>query len=155
MRKELLVPAVLVLCLLPLLIYYIYPDKADKINISCNGTLVTQNELMSSRVRVSILLTGARGRVNFDGVISNKKNEIITIRRASSFTPHHYGSIYAIDKSIVSELPGNMASTDLLTGMFPEFMLFNDKDYRLNMYKVGSNGYLFMSDKFVTLYCIS
>ncbi len=75
MRKELLVPAVLVLCLLPLLIYYIYPDKADKINISCNGTLVTQNELMSSRVRVSILLTGARGRVNFDGVISNKKTK--------------------------------------------------------------------------------
>lgn len=155
MRKELVAPIILASCLLALLIYYIFLDRPDKVNISCHGTLVTQNELMSSRVRVSIFLTGERGRVNFDGVISNEKNVKITIRRASSFTLHHYGNTYAIDKSIASELPGNMASTDLLTGMFPEFMLFNDKDYRLNMYKVGNNGYLFMSDKFVTLYCVS
>lgn len=155
MRKELLIPIVFVSCVLPLLIYYIYFDRPDDINVSCHGTLVTKNELMSSRVRVSIFLTGERGRVNFDGVISNKKNAAIIIRRASSFTLNHYGNTYAIDKSIASELPGNMASTDLLTGMFPEFMFFNDKDYRLNMYKVGSNGYLFMSDKFVTLYCVS
>ncbi|MDQ9129888.1 hypothetical protein RDT67_26150 [Serratia fonticola] len=154
MKIKFIAMGILAACALSLLFYYIEFNKSDKINIICHGTLITQNGLASSRVRVSFFLNRRNGRVNFDGIKNNKNHKSVIIRRASSFTFNHYGNTYIISESRVSELPGNTAPADSLIGMYPSFMLFNDKDYRFNMYQTGDSGYLFMSDKFATLYCV-
>lgn len=154
MKNKFLILSMMAVGILFLLIYYFLIGSRENISITCHGILVTQNDLTSSRARISVFLHGKNGRVNFDGIAKNKDNEPTIIRRASSFNFSHYGDTYIIYKSIVSELPGNTTPADLLIGMYPSFMLFNGMDYRFNMYPTGDKGYLFMSDKFVTLYCV-
>lgn len=153
MKKAYLIPGIFAVGLVFLLIYYFFLDRSEDINISCHGTLITGSAQMASRVRVSVFLQGGNGRTNFDGITKNSNYETVIIRRASSFTFSRYWNAYTIKHSIVSELPGNMASAESLRSMFPSFMLFDSQDYRFNLYPVGDSGYLFMSDKFVTLYC--
>ncbi|WP_025123483.1 MULTISPECIES: hypothetical protein [unclassified Serratia (in: enterobacteria)] len=154
MKNKSLILSMVAVAILCLLIYSFFIANRENINITCHGILVTQNDQTSSRARISVFLHGKNGRVNFDGIAKNKDNEATIIRRASSFNFSHYGDTYIIYKSIVSELPGNTTPADLLIGMYPSFMLFDGMDYRFNMYPTGGNGYLFMSDKFVTLSCV-
>lgn len=154
MKNKYVTLGIILLCTLFSLIYFFVIYTPNKVNIICHGTLITKNDLASSKVRVFIVLHEKNGRVNFDGVASNNSNEETRIRRASSFEFKHYGNSYFIDKSNISELPGNTTPADLLIGMYPSFMLFNSNDYRFTLYRIGDEGYLFMSDKFVTLYCV-
>lgn len=154
MKNKSLILSIVAVGALFLLIYYFLIDNREKTSVACHGILVTQSDVSSSRARISVFLHGTNGRVNFDGIAKNKDNEETIIRLASSFTFSHYVNTYVIYKSTVSELPGNTTPANLLIGMYPSFMLFNGKDYRFDMYQTGDNGYLFMSDKFATLYCV-
>lgn len=155
MNKIYIIPCILAIGVVFLLFSYFFINRTEDINIACHGTLITGSAQMASRVRVSVFLQGRNGRTNFDGITTNSNNETVIIRRASSFTFSRYWNAYTINNSIVSELPGNVATAESLRSMFPSFMLFDDEDYRFNLYRVGNSGYLFMSDKFVTLYCTS
>jgi hypothetical protein len=154
MKKIYISANILAVLALFALFYHTFINKSsDDINISCHGILVSGNQHTASRMRVSLFLNGNRGRVNFDGIVESDNHRITVIRRASSFFLARHENGYMISQSIVSELPGNTASADVLRSMFPSFMLFNGEDYRFNMYSVGNGNFLFMSDKFVTLYC--
>lgn len=153
MKKIKLLSTVLAACVLFFLMLYVFFDKKKELNLSCQSTLIAKNDLISSRVRVSVYLLGENGGINLDGVANINNAEVYIIRRASSFKISHNGNRYIIYGSAVSELPGNTASADILTGIYPSFMLFNGKDYKFNLYRVAEDDYLLMSDRFVTLFC--